>query len=97
MEYVLNDKTIDELKELALVAKTIDGLDEKLDSFKDVILDKQINVFFGKKNPLFKIDNLTLICTKSNDDQVLLGIITPKATNYEDHFKLFKSLINSLN
>jgi len=97
LEYVLNDKTIDELKELALVAKTIDGLDEKLDSFKDVILDKQINVFFGKKNPLFKIDNLTLICTKSNDDQVLLGIITPKATNYEDHFKLFKSLINSLN
>jgi len=97
LEYVLNDKTIDELKELALIAKTIDGLDEKLDSFKDMVHEKQINVFFGKKNPLFKIDNLTLICTKSNNDQVFLGVITPKATNYEDHFKLFKSLINSLN
>jgi transcriptional regulator of heat shock response len=93
----LNDKTINDLKELALIAKTIEELDEKLIFFKEKIYDKQINVFFGKKNPLFKINNLTFICTKSKNDQVLLGIITPKATNYEDHFKLFKSLINSLN
>ncbi len=97
LEYILNEKTIDNLNELSLIAKSIDNIDRKIKLMKDKLYDKQINVFFKKNNSVLETNKLTFIGTKSNKDKLIIGIITPKVTDYEEHFKLFQSLINSLN
>jgi transcriptional regulator of heat shock response len=97
LEHILNDKTIESLQELSLIAKSIDELEKNIKSLKSQLHDNQINVFVGKNNPLIKTDKLSFIGTKSNKNKLLIGILSPKVTSYEEHFKLFKSLINSLN
>ena len=96
VSFLLNDKVVNDIKELNNVSSIIDLIDENLDNLKDILFDKQINVYVGKKNPLFKNQNLAFIGTKSDKEKLLIAIITPKVTDYEDHFKLFNQLINSL-
>jgi len=97
ISYLLNDKVINDIKELSLISNIIDRLDDKLDELKDILFNKQINVYIGKKNPLFNDQHLAFIGTKSNKDKLIIAIITPKITDYQDHFKLFNQLINTLN
>ncbi len=95
LEYLINDKTISDIKELSSVAKDFDSLRDNIKNIKHKIEYSQINVFIGKKNPLFKVDYLTLICTKIKHENIVIAIVTPKVTDYEKHFKIFKALINS--
>ncbi len=97
ISYILNDKVINDLKELANISNIIDQIDNQLDELKDLLYNKDINVYLGKNNPIFNNPNLAFIGTKSNKDTILIAIITPKVTNYQDHFKLFNQLINTLN
>lgn len=94
--FLLNEKTITNLQELSIIAKTIDKLDEKILSIAYKIKPNKINVFIGKKNQLFKTDNISFIAIKSIKNNFIIGIITPKITNYKKHFKIFKSLINQI-
>jgi len=88
LEYILNEKTINNLTELSLIARSIDTIDEKIRSLKDNLYEKQINVFFGKNNPLFQTDKLTFIGTKSNKDKLIIGL-SPQRSRH------MKSILNS--
>lgn len=93
---LLNDKVINNADDLNAIANIIDLIDDKLEILKDTLFNKEINVYIGHNNPLFKNQHLAFIGTKSNKDKLLIAIITPKVTAYEDHFKLFNQLINAL-
>ncbi len=94
LEHLLNEKTVDSLQDISCIAKDVDMLKEKIQGMQNKVLLHQINVFIGKKNPLFQSDRLALICTKLESSNIIIGIITPKVTDYENHFKIFKNLIN---
>jgi transcriptional regulator of heat shock response len=68
-----------------------------LEELKEILFDKQINVYLGKNNPLFVNNHLAFIGTKSDKDKLIIALLTPKVTDYQDHFKLFNQLINNLN
>lgn len=93
---LLNEKIINNLQELSIISRDIDNLKEKLKKVKDVVVEEEINVFIGKKNPLFKTSQLSLIATRSGFNNIILGIIVSKVTDYEKHFKIFKNLINHI-
>jgi len=96
MSFLLNDKIVNNINDLNAIANIIDLIDDKLDVLRATLFNKEINVYIGQNNPLFKNQHLAFIGTKSNKDKLLIGIIVPKATDYEEHFKLFNQLINSL-
>lgn len=97
LNHILNEKTIADLHELSLIAKSIDCLNDRIREISPSIKENEINVFFGKKNPLFNVNKLTFIAIKSLRNKVVIGLITPKVTDYENHFKILKQLINILN
>ena len=68
-----------------------------MQKLKKILFNKEINVYIGKNNPLFTNQHLAFIGTKSDKDQLIIAIITPKITNYEEQFSLFSKLINTLN
>jgi transcriptional regulator of heat shock response len=97
LEYIFNDKIINNTIHLYSIAKSIDNIDNTILGIQNILHDRQINVFIGKNNPLIHTKTFSFIATKSNNTNLIVGIITPKVTRYEQHFKIFKSLINSLN
>jgi transcriptional regulator of heat shock response len=97
ISYLLNKKIIDNIEEMSNVSNIIDEIDNKIEKLKDTLFDKEINVYVGHNNPLFKNQYLAFIGTKSDKDKLIIAIITPKVTPYEEHFKLFGQLINTLN
>jgi transcriptional regulator of heat shock response len=86
---------ISSIDDLNAIANIIDSIDDKLAVLKDMLFDKEINVYIGQNNPVFKNRHLAFIGTKSNKDKLLIAIITPKVTAYEKHFKLFYQLIKT--
>jgi transcriptional regulator of heat shock response len=97
ISHLLNKKIIDNIEEMSNVSNIIDEIDNKIEKLKDALFDKEINVYVGHNNPLFKNQYLAFIGTKSDKDKLIIAIITPKVTPYEEHFKLFGQLINTLN
>ncbi len=96
ISYLLNDKVVNTIADLNAIANIVDLIDNKLEILREILFNKEINVYIGQNNPLFKNQHLTLIGTKSNKAKLLIAIITPKVTTYEDHFNIFNQLISSL-
>lgn len=92
----MNDKVVNTIADLNAIANIVDLIDNKLEILREILFNKEINVYIGQNNPLFKNQHLTLIGTKSNKAKLLIAIITPKVTTYEDHFNIFNQLISSL-
>jgi transcriptional regulator of heat shock response len=97
ISFLLNEKVVNNIKELTNISNIIDKIDDSMQKLKKILFNKEINVYIGKNNPLFTNQHLAFIGTKSDKDQLIIAIITPKITNYEEQFSLFSKLINTLN
>jgi len=74
------------------VIQDFEAIDERLEMVRAVLSDDTLGVFVGKRSPVTKSDNLSVIATEytPEDKAVLMLIIGPKRMDYQKVIAIFK-------
>ncbi|MBI4094634.1 MAG: hypothetical protein HY435_00355 [Candidatus Liptonbacteria bacterium] len=86
----------DSPKEIKMVVRDIEHLDSRMDALNDILeVGGDIGVFIGKKSPVTKNPELSVVAGKYEDEGgrgVTLVAIGPKRMNYQKVVGVFKTL-----
>jgi len=89
---IFKDPEFDDAAYIERFAKTVDGLEEKLEEFDD---SKEMEVFIGRENSMPEAKDFSLIVSKLSlpgEKQGFMAILGPKRMAYDKNINLINSL-----
>lgn len=96
LKYILKDEFLDDLNDWEAIGRDFDSLDKKLRAIKDKMDDRNIRIYLGKQNPLVSSPYFAFIGFKCEPLESIIGILSPKMTDYKNHLKLFRTLMDEI-